>query len=212
MADVFVEGFPGARPRSRDDEDDRENEANQLNLSLSEVSFDVRTDAEGRFTLRHMPVHGHIAVVFERSGLARKFITIDVGKESKNAVAKVHSITMLAAQCYFRIKIVDHAGKPVGTGAVEAIDSDRYGAGRAKVDKTGEVHIGIRKAGRLELYYETDPLNPRINRSMKADIADGKDTPVVEIRLPESHWLAGASSMRTLASPSLERTSDTARR
>src|ERR1019366_6987324 len=161
LSDVTVEGFPFTR-RNHEDNEEEDFRTDDLNLSLSEVSLEVRTDAEGRFALRNMPADHRIGVIFKRLGLARKYITIGTGKESKNAEAKVRSITM-EPQRYVPVRVVDHAGKPVGLGAVGVIDSDRHFAGKADVDKTGEAQIALSKPGRLEFYYETDPLQPRLN-------------------------------------------------
>ncbi|HEY1378518.1 MAG TPA: M56 family metallopeptidase, partial [Gemmataceae bacterium] len=193
----------GNATRATADADGFFHQPGDLNLTLSEVSFDATTDAEGRFTLRHLPPDYRLLAVFERPGWQRKALFIDTGSNTELTEVKTSggrgepvpvqrsplNVT-LAGQRSLTVKVTDHTGRPVRDGAVEVIDGQRHFAGRADVDD-GVARVAAGPPGRYEFIYAADPLHPRLSTRVSADVPAGDDSPTVEIRLPEPRWLTG---------------------
>jgi beta-lactamase regulating signal transducer with metallopeptidase domain/protocatechuate 3,4-dioxygenase beta subunit len=204
-------GIPGVRVTASDatrataEADSFFRQPGDLNLTLSETALgEATTDAEGRFTLHHLPPDYRVLLAFERAGWGRKAVFIDTGGHKElselrtsggggGVIPVLHSPVTVALepQRFARVRVVDPAGRPVGGGAVDVIDGERHFAGWESVDERGEAAVAVKASGRYEFRYGADPLQPRLVTSVTAELPAEGDPPAVEIRLPESRWLTG---------------------
>ncbi len=176
---------------------------NSLRLILSEASPEVTSNAQGEFTLHHLPPDYRVSVSLVGPELGWKNLVVDTGDDkqltevvyprTKEAIPVMHSPLRIIVepQRFVTIKIVDAAGQPIRDGAIAMCDDQRLSVGGGWVDGQGEARIRIPKPGRYELIYSADPLHPRLGASLTVDIKDGTDTPVFQMRLPSSKWLPG---------------------
>ncbi|MFO0808338.1 MAG: carboxypeptidase regulatory-like domain-containing protein [Gemmataceae bacterium] len=211
VRDATGKGVPGARvhvsgaTRATADADAFMQQPGDVNFVSSEVTaWDATTDAAGRFALHHLPPDYRFHVGIRGDGLAWKSAYIDTAATAGATEMRVSGggggtypvlrsplSVDLKPQRFVTVKVLDHAGRPVTDGGVQAIDSQRHGAGQDEMNARGECRIAAREPGRYQFIYGADPLNPRVGSSTSADIAAGTDSPVVEIRLPEPTWLTG---------------------
>ncbi len=158
----------------------------------------------GRFSLHSLPRNYRLLVVFERAGFARQVAVLDTGAAARVTEIRFHgapdeTVPVLRSPLAVALNptrvavvtVVDHAGQPVNSGAVEVIDSERHFAGWEVVDARGTAEIAFSKPGRYQFLYADDPLKPRLGTFVTAEFAENDMMPAVEIRLPESRWLTG---------------------
>jgi hypothetical protein len=174
-----------------------------LNLTLSEFRIEAIADADGRFTLQNLPAEHRIGAVVDVPGASRKAMFIDTGTDADLAVTRERgpysSIAVLRSpltvtpepQRYVRVKVVDADGRAVPDGGFEVSDDQRRSAGRGALNERGEAFIAIRAPGKFRFHYGSDPLRPRLNATIIADIPAGDDSPTIEFRLPAHGWVTG---------------------
>lgn len=176
-----------------------------LNLTLSEVAPAATTDADGRFTLPHLPAGYYIGAVLERAGLTRQVLRINTGKDegiteirprrggpALTIPVKIAPLNItLEPQRYAQVKVVDHNSQPVQGGYVELINQQRPSLNRSEVSNRGEANVPIPAAGQARLRYEVDPRQPRLCINQTVEVKEGDDIPEFTLRLPESRWLSG---------------------
>jgi hypothetical protein len=87
--------------------------------------------------------------------------------------------------------VFDAEGKKVTDGAVQVITEKRTFAGWQPVRSDGTARMNLKDSGKLEFQYGSDPLHPRLDASVTADVLTGGKPATVEIHLPKSTPLAG---------------------
>ena len=92
---------------------------------------------------------------------------------------------------FVRVLVKDHAGKPIGGGAVEAIDSERHFAGRADVDRNDEPSLSCAAPGGSISITRPIRSSHALTPASASIFRRDKDQPVAEIRLPEERRLTG---------------------
>lgn len=181
------------------------NQPGDLNLSRSELSIAAKTDAEGRFSLPHLPLDRRAVVAFACPGWARHSLWLDTG--DRKDLKKIRSVSgeekpepvfrsplrvTLERQRSLRVKVEDDAGRPVGRGHLELIDDQRHYAGSGDVNERGEAAIGLREPGDYVLYFNGgDARRPGLGTSFPVNIAAGKNDVPFAVRLPAVREITG---------------------
>lgn len=174
-----------------------------LGLSLSELPLGATSDAQGRFTIAHLPKGCRVSVLCESDGHRRQPFMLETGDdpslteirydgretEPKPLLRSPLSL-VLEPQRHIAVRVVDHAGQPVSGGAVQ-VTKERGMYAWVPVNSRGEASIGLTEPGRLNIQYASDPLEPRLGRSTTVEVTAGEESPQVEIRLPEPRWQTG---------------------
>jgi beta-lactamase regulating signal transducer with metallopeptidase domain/uncharacterized GH25 family protein len=201
-ADVRVSVFGATRATV--EADTFFNQGGDLFLTWSEAAPRAKSDSEGRFVLERLPADYRLMTILERPGLAGKVIFIDTGPnkgvtEIKTRGGRGPTIGVersplgvtLEPQRFALIRVRDIAGRPVGGGAVEMIDSQRHHTGMAVVDERGEARLALNKTGRYRVDYMADPLEPKLGKTVTAEIAPGQEPALIDIPLSEPIWQTG---------------------
>lgn len=173
---------------------------NDLNLMRSEVKF--RTTAhDGRFVLSGMPRDYRISIQCTSVAGHRAFFLIDTGtgtndeasyRNAGQGTVSVHRTPIHVTakqQPWIRIRVVDHEGRPVSGGGVEASTENRYG-GSAEVSQDGIAVLIVNQPGIHEVRYAGDPLEPIMGLVQSIDIRP-RHTETVEMKLLASRALTG---------------------
>ena len=180
------------------------NDPGDLNLNLSEMNFSVQSDSKGQFVMHHLPLDYRVFVGCEAPNLAREVFIVETGDRHDVQQMKLVSggretvavkwspieLKMATAKDVL-VKVIDHEGKPVTEGAVQAVSADRRFAGWESVDRDGVARIQVKDSGKYDFQYGGDPLQPRLGIGVTADIDLNAKSPSVEIRLPAARELGG---------------------
>jgi hypothetical protein len=174
-----------------------------LSFSLSQIQVSTHSDNDGTFALPNVPHDYRVSATFEKEGHRRDFIVLDSGapggpeevrfRGGGGAVKPLLRSPLeikLAPQPDLVVRVVDHLGEPVTTGAIQFIDSQRHSAGWSAVNERGEARLARSAAGPFTAIFSGDPLSPRLGSTLLAELAGGQATPI-ELKLPEQHWLSG---------------------
>ena len=171
------------------------------NLSQSEIQFRAVMH-NGRFSLHHMPRDMRLLIHCEGASGERGFFLIDTGANAFTTItyrngggteSRVHRTPVRAnvkQQPWIRIRVLDHEGKPVKGGGVEAVDDQGHYGGQASVGDDGIAVLIVNNPGAHTVGYYADPLQPAVGVQINVDIAE-LQSDVVEMRLPDSRWLTG---------------------
>lgn len=177
-----------------------------LNLVLTQVPRLVRTDETGQFAMSHLPRNRRSLLVVKANGFAREIAFLDSSdgaktskvtsskqtKDSQIVVSPSPLTVVMKTQRTVMIQVVDHSGKPVDQGMVQAIDDQRHFAGSDDVSTSGEAFLPIQKPGRYKFRYASDPLAPHMSGRVELKIdASENELLVGTIQLPKFRWLTG---------------------
>ena len=173
-----------------------------VSLYLSELNFQTSV-RQGTFSLPNLPANKRILLWCVGPAGERGFPIIDTGKgtfkttqfqggSSKEAIVHRSPAEIKLEQLPMaKFRIVDHNGKTVNGGGLEAITSKRTYGGRADVDDDGTATLIVNEAGMHNVRYVADPLFPAIGVAHTVDFqTDPKDS-VVEFKLPEPIYVEG---------------------
>jgi hypothetical protein len=174
-----------------------------LKLLNSEALPEATTDNEGRFTLPNLPAGSWVSVWIGHAELKGMNFIINTGAQDgvteiprgspQDDSFPIYRSPMNVAVERLpsgRIKVIDHAGRPVASGGVEIIGGSRF-HWQGDVNEHGEAWFPIQSPGRFRFRYGADPLHPGLGLMVIAEVATGEESPVVMIRLQEPRWVSG---------------------
>jgi len=176
-------------------------EPRDLNLFSSELNIETVT-RDGQFLLPNMPADVRVMVQCVGQQGERDFLLIDTadgafdkvkyrggGSREQNVHRSPAKIT-LPQKPWVEIRIVDHTGKPVTGGGLEAVTKSRHFGGSVSVEGNGSAKLIVNDAGVHQVRYVADPLSPAIGVSQQVDI-QVKNSEVVEFKLPKPIFIQG---------------------
>ena len=173
------------------------NEPGDLNLNLSELAFDARTDNNGRITFHHLPAGYKNIVGCTAPGKSYLSFVIDTfaGSDIDHVKYPYGNHDTVDVQCSplhvvlepcreVLVNVIDDAGRPVKDGAVQAITATRTFGGWEEVGGKGIARLQLKDSGKYDFVYMSDPLKPRIGAHVNAAVVLADKPQAVEIRLP----------------------------
>jgi len=172
-----------------------------VRLFTSDLEFETIA-VDGQFSISNMPAdyRAFFSCVGQRG--ERKFILIDTGDNifktvkyrgggvGKQDVLRSPAKVTLEQKPWVEIQVVDHNGKPVSGGGIEAITKDRHHGGSVPIDKNGTGKLIVSDSGKHEVRYTSDPLFPAIGVSRQIDIS-ATGSSKVTLKLPKPIFIEG---------------------
>ena len=170
-----------------------------LRLFSTELSFEATSVADGSFRFANLPPDKRVLVLCRGPLGQTGFLIIDTGNNnfdwmrSRSKELAVHRSPVriqTKSSAAVRVHVVDHEGKPVQGGGLEAVDSERHRGGQATVDENGHAILVVNAPGIHEVSYGHDPLMPMIGVQQTIDIQNG-EIQTVTITLPHGRMMTG---------------------
>ena len=179
-------------------------------ISFANSNFNIATatDESGGFVLHHVPKWSRIFVSVEHPsyGATSEFIETSpsaagVNESSKTTVTTIRKKEFTVRQSPLNVvlkkmptvsvHIKPFNGSPIKNGLIWVHNPQKGEGYRVAVEGSDIVTVPIHNTGLLSFSYESDPLVPMLGARVKQEIFPENTNQVVEIRIPEPHWVTG---------------------
>ncbi len=180
------------------------NKAGDLNLFTSSLPLETKSDEEGRFRMPYIPVGMRVMLEATAKGRTPRIFMVDTGDDATLTEAQFEESRderrpllrsplklSLLPQTAITVRVVDHEGKPVSGGTVQAIRENHTLAAFGDLTAQGEVQIPIKTAEKLRFHFDAGPGAPYLNTTATIDADPQQVAKPIVLKLPKPRWLTG---------------------
>ena len=149
-----------------------------LNLYLSEFIMETVSN-DGYFLIPNLPADTRVNVVCNGPKAERGYFLLDTGAGTfetikyqgrEQKVLRSPARLTLIQKPSVQIRVVDHAGKPVSGGTIQAFNRERMSGDGGSVGADGMAKLIVNDAGMHQVLYQADPQSPAIGISKQINI------------------------------------------
>lgn len=191
--------------RQRKEIDGTFSKQGDLNLIISHAPIESTSDQEGRFHVPHIPAGMRVMLEATAKGRTRRVFMVDTGVdasltevqfvggrgERRPLLRSPLKISLLPQTAAVTVRVVDHEGKPVSSGTVQASRANHSLAAWGDLTAQGEVEVPVATGENLSFHYYAAPGTPYISTTASIVGDPQPATEPIVLTLPKPRWQTG---------------------